>query len=164
VPGGAYRKDGEGLCTRVCSDRCPGFSQDRVNFHRTPGRGSGGRADPSWPNRAGCSMPWAITLGSGGGERGGGSSRLARERTAAVRESGSLGCAVCVVFSPHLYRCCSCSLCLLFCYTARTPTRQFLPLSFRSSLHPGGGRGGRVALVLRAQPNQNNRTRGTALN
>ena len=32
-----------------------------------------------------------------------------------VRESGSVACAVRVVFSPYLYRCCSCSLWLLFC-------------------------------------------------
>jgi len=58
----------------------------------------------------------AVTqLGSRGGERGGGSSLTARERAAAVVEGGSLGCAVSVVFSPHLYHCCSCSLCLLFC-------------------------------------------------
>jgi len=58
----------------------------------------------------------AIMLGSGGGELGGGNSLAARERTvAAVRESGSVGCAVCVVFSPYLYRHCYRSLCLLFC-------------------------------------------------
>jgi len=34
---------------------------------------------------------------------------------AAIRESSSLGRVVCVVFSPYLYRCCYCSLCLLFC-------------------------------------------------
>jgi len=28
------------------------------------------------------------------------------------------------------------------------PTHQFLPLSFHSPPHPGGGRGGRVALLL----------------
>jgi len=32
-----------------------------------------------------------------------------------VRENGSVGHVVRVVFSPYLYRCCSCSLCLLFC-------------------------------------------------
>jgi len=54
-------------------------------------------------------------LSSGVGELGGGNSLTAQELTAAVVESGSLGCAVCVVFSLHLYHCCSCSLCLLFC-------------------------------------------------
>ena len=46
-------------------------------------------------------------LGSGGGELGEGNSLVARELEAVV-EGGSLGCAVFVVFSPHLYRCCSC--------------------------------------------------------
>jgi len=69
----------------------PGFGQDRVNFHRTPGRGTAGRADPTWPNRAGYSIPCAIMLGSVGGERGGGNSLAAWERTlAAVMESGSV--------------------------------------------------------------------------
>jgi len=94
---------------------CPGFGQDRVNFHGTPGRGKAGGADLTWPNRAGYSIPCAIMLGSGGGELGGGNSLEAWERVAALMEGGSLGSAVCVVFSPYLYRCCSCSLCLLFC-------------------------------------------------
>ena len=46
---------------------CPGFGQDRVNFHWNPGRGTAGHADPTWPNRAGCSIPCALMLGSGGG-------------------------------------------------------------------------------------------------
>jgi len=44
-------------------------------------------------------------LTSGSGARG----------ASQVLESGSVGCAICVVFSPYLYRCCCCSLCLLFC-------------------------------------------------
>jgi len=46
---------------------CPGFGQDRFNFHR---------ADPTWANRAGYSIPRAIMWGSGGGELGGGSGGL----------------------------------------------------------------------------------------
>jgi len=48
---------------------CPGFGQDRVNFYRTPGRGTAGGvgADPPWPNRAGYSIPCDVTRGSGGG-------------------------------------------------------------------------------------------------
>jgi len=56
---------------------CPGFGQDRVNFHRNPGRDTAGRADPTWPNRAGYSIPCAVMLGSGGGELGGGNSLAA---------------------------------------------------------------------------------------
>jgi len=32
APEGAYKKAAEGLFTRAYSDRCPGFSWDRVNF------------------------------------------------------------------------------------------------------------------------------------
>jgi len=101
------------VCHR--GDGCPGFGQDKVNFHRNPGRDTAGRADPTWPNRPGYSIPRAVMLGSGGGGAGGGNSLAAREFAVAVVEDGSLGCAVCVLFSPYLYRCCSCSLCLLFC-------------------------------------------------
>jgi len=94
---------------------CPGFGQDRVNFHWNPGRGTAGRADPTWPNRAWYSTPCAAMLGSDGGELGGRNSLAAGELAVAVVEGGSLGCVVCVVFSPYLYRCCYCSLCLLFC-------------------------------------------------
>jgi len=61
---------------------CPGFGQDRVNFHRNPGRDTAGRADPTWPNRAGYPIPCAAMLGSGWGELGGGNSLAAWERTA----------------------------------------------------------------------------------
>jgi len=98
---------------------CPGFGQDRVNFHQNPGRGTAGWADPmpTQPNRAGYSIPCAVILGSGGGwaerrelTRGSGG-----HSGGSVQENGSVGRAVCVVFSPYLYRCCCCSLCLLFC-------------------------------------------------
>ena len=53
---------------------CPGFGQDKVNFCQNPGRGTAGWADPTpiWPNRAGYSIPCAVTLGSsvGGGVAG----------------------------------------------------------------------------------------------
>jgi len=95
-----------------------GFGQDRVNFHQNPGRDTAGGADPTptWPNRAGYSIPCAVTLGSGGGR--GAAGELTRGSGArgggSVRESGSV-LLVCFVYSPFLYRCCSCSLCLLFC-------------------------------------------------
>jgi len=63
---------------------CPGLDQDRVNFHRNPGRGTAGWADPTWPTRTGCSIPCAIMLGSGGVELGGEDSLAARERVAPV--------------------------------------------------------------------------------
>ena len=63
---------------------CPRFGQDRVNFHQNPGRGTAAWADPTWPNRAGYSIPWAAMLGSGGGGRHGGKSLAARELVAPV--------------------------------------------------------------------------------
>jgi len=49
---------------------CPGFSQDRVNFHKMPGGDPARRADPTWPNRTGYSIPRAAILGSGWGAAG----------------------------------------------------------------------------------------------
>jgi len=92
---------------------CPGFGQDRVNFHQNPGRGTARWADPTPPGKTEPGIPyhvpsrwvpvrgaapWDLTRGSGA--RG----------TGPVRESGCLGCAIRVVFSPYLYRYCSCSL------------------------------------------------------
>jgi len=77
------------------------FGQDRVNFHRTPGRDTAGRADPTWPNRAWYSIPCAILLGSGGGELGGKNSLAAWERAAAAVSQGerlSGLCGLCCVF------------------------------------------------------------------
>jgi len=87
---------------------CPAFGQDRVNFHQNPGRGTARRADPTpW-----YSIPCAVMLGSGGGELGGRESARGSggQSGGSVRESGSVGSAVCVVFSPYLYHCCSYSL------------------------------------------------------
>jgi len=130
--------------------RCPGFGQDRINFHQNPGRDTAGRADPTWPNRAGYSIPCAIMLGSGGGERGGGNS-LSRLGSTGGGGGGRLSglCSLCCVFSL--------SVSLLFLFplfavllTALIPTHQFLPVSFHFPPHPGGGRGGHVALLLPA--------------
>ena len=70
-----------------------------------------GRLTPTWPNRAGYSIPcasfWVQVGGAGRWE-------LTRGPEVHSGGSGSLGCAVCVVFSPYQYCCCSCSLCLLF--------------------------------------------------
>jgi len=63
---------------------CPEFGQDTVNFHRDPGRGTAGWADPTWPNRAEYSIPCALMLGSSGGELGGGNTLVVWERAALV--------------------------------------------------------------------------------
>jgi len=62
---------------------CPGFGQDRVNFHQEPGGDTAGRADPTWPNRAGYSIPCAVMSSFGWGELGGGKAVAAQERAAA---------------------------------------------------------------------------------
>jgi len=131
---------------------CPGFGEDRVNFHRTPGRGTAGRSDPTWPNRTGYSIPCAVMLGSGGGELGSGNSLVARERAVvAVQESGSVVRSVLFCVFPL-----SVSLLLLFPLFAVLLNCPYPdpPVSiwffFHSPPHPGGGRGGRMALLLLA--------------
>jgi len=52
------------------NSNCPGFVQERVNFHQNPGRDTAGQADPTWPNRPGYSIPCAVMLGSGLGGDG----------------------------------------------------------------------------------------------
>jgi len=75
---------------------CPGFGQDRVNFHWNPGRDTARRADPTWPNRAGYSIPCAIMLGFGGG--GAGRQELSRGSGGrSVGRGGRLCCAECFV-------------------------------------------------------------------
>jgi len=94
------------------------------------------------------------------GERGGGNSLAAWERAAtAVVEGSSLGCAVRVVFSPYLYRCCSCfpSVCCSVKLPLSRPTGFCLFLSIL--LHtPAGGGAAAWCFCCRPQPNQNNDT------
>jgi len=92
-----------------------GSARTVLIFTRIQERDIAGWANPTWPNRTWYSISCAVMLGSGEGELGGENSLVVQEWAAAVRESGSLGCAVCVVFSPHMYCCCYCSLCLQFC-------------------------------------------------
>jgi len=89
-------------------------------------------------------------LGSGGGELGSRNSFAARESTAAAdRESGSVGHAVCVVFSPHLDRCCYFSLCfavLLNCPYPHPPVSAcFFPFSYTPRRGEGQSCGAFVA-------------------
>jgi len=138
---------------------CPGFGKDRVNFHRTPGRGTAGWADPTWPNRAGYSIPCAITLGSRGGERSGRNSLAARDRAAAVQESGSVLRALfcgfvlciplfCTVVVPVPSVCCSVKLPL----SRPTSVCLFLSILLRT---PVGGGAAAWRFCCRPQPNQN---------
>jgi len=82
-------------------EACPGFSQARVNFHQNPGRGTAGRADPTWPNKAGYSIPCAVMLDSGaGGGAAGAHSRLGSSRCRSCPGERLSGwCGFCRVFS-----------------------------------------------------------------
>ena len=84
-----------------------GFGKDRVNFHRNPGSGTARRADPTptWPNRAGYSIPCAVMLGSGGVELGG--VELGGGNSLAAQERGRWS-------SPGEWLCRLCGLCCVF--------------------------------------------------
>ena len=89
---------------------CPGFGQNRVNFHRTPGTGTAGGWGLTPPGQTEPGIPYHVTsrwVPVWGGGVAGRHSRLGR----AQRRSGFGRAAVVrfvVVFSPYLYRCCSC--------------------------------------------------------
>jgi len=81
----------------------PGFSQDRVNFHQNPGRDTAGQADPTWPNRAGYSIPCAIMLGSSGvGSRAAGTHLRLGSMHGGLGERLSVLCGLCCVFSSSV--------------------------------------------------------------
>jgi len=77
--------------------KCPGFGQDRVNLHWNPGRDTAGWADPTWPNRAGYSIPCAGHAGFWLGAAG----QRELTRGSGARSGGGSGerlcCAVCFV-------------------------------------------------------------------
>jgi len=60
----------------VSIGNCPGFGQDRVNFHRTPGRGTarGGWPNPNLTKQSRVFHTMCLMLGSAAGELGGGNS------------------------------------------------------------------------------------------
>ena len=140
--------------------RYPGFGQDRVNFHQNPGRGTAGQADPTWPNRAGYSIPCAVTLGSGGGELSGQNSLVAwghGRRSGPVRSGRAalwfvrfVLCflLICIVVVTVPFVCCSVKLPL------SRPTSFCLFLSIL--LRTPSGRGMAVwRFCCRSQPNHN---------
>jgi len=97
---------------------CPGFDQDRVNSHRTPGRGTAGWWGLTPPGQTEPGIPYHVTLGSG--RRGEARPELTHGSGARgagpVRESGSvlrsvLSCflLICIVVAvPSV--CCSVKL------------------------------------------------------
>jgi len=106
---------------------CPGFSQDRVNFHQELEGNTAGRADPTWPNRIGYSIQCAIRLSSGWGSWAVGrqsqlgsmwrrqSVRVALCVLLRVAPCVLLFCFVYFVFSLSLLLLFVCYYCLLFC-------------------------------------------------
>jgi len=100
---------------RVHSVPCPGFGQDRVNFHRTPGRGTAGGWGLTPPGQTEPGIPYHVPshwVPVGGAARRE-LSLVARERAAPVRSERVglfLSCflLICTVVVPV-------SLCLLFC-------------------------------------------------
>jgi len=134
---------------------CPGFGPDRVNFHQNPGRDTARRADPTWPNRVGYSIPWAVMLGSGGGELGEWNSFTARERwrrfgRAALWVVQFVLCIllICIAVVTAPFACCSVKLPL------SRPTRFCL---FPSILlcTPTGGGAAAWRFCCQPQPNHN---------
>ena len=120
---------------------CPGFGQDSVNFPQNPGRGTArwSGPTPTWPNRAGYSVPRAVMLGSSeGGSAAGTHSRLGSVwRRSCSGERLSVSCGSCCVFSLSVsllflfpFVCCSVKLslyrptsfCLFLSILLRTPT------------------------------------------
>jgi len=130
---------------------CPGFGQDRVNFHRTPGRGTAGTADPTptWPNRAGYSIPCDVMLRSGGGGGAAGTPRGSGGLSGdSVRESGSvLRVCFCIFpFSVLLLLLFPLSAVLLNCPYPDPPVSAcFFPFSSAPQRGEGRPRGAFVA-------------------
>ena len=131
--------------------RCPGFSQDRVNFHQEPEGNTARQADPTWPNRAGYFIPCAVMLGSGWGE-------MVAGRTRGLVALGGSGWWE-LLFALCSYVLCNLLICIVvvpvpFVYCSlKLPLSQstsFLYVSFHAPLHTSRGRGGHMALLLLA--------------
>jgi len=120
-----------------------------------PGRGTAGRADPIWPNRAGCFILCALMLGSGEGEQGGGNTLAAWEEGHRSRPGEQLSglCGLCCVFSLSL------SLLLLFplfavLYNCPYPDPPVSACFFPFSSAPQRGKGwSRGAFLGSCSPN-----------
>ena len=107
------------LVLPVLSAVCPGFGQNRVNFHRTPGRGTAGGWGLTPPGRTEPGVPYPVTsrwVPVGGAGRREGTRGLGGRSAGPVSGEqlsglyGSLLCflLICIVVVPV-------SLCLLFC-------------------------------------------------
>ena len=79
-------------------DNVLGLARTGLIFTRNPGRGTAGWADPTptWPNRAGYSIPCAVMLGSAGG---GTHSRLGSARRWSCPGERVCCASLCCIFS-----------------------------------------------------------------
>jgi len=150
--------------TGLCYEPVLGSARTGLIFTRTQeGAQPGGLTQPQ-PGQTEPGIPyhvpsWWVPVGKGGGAAGT-LSRLRRaEQRFGPREqfcSAGLFCIFpffCIFVVPVPFVCCYVKLPL------SRPT-SFLPVSFHSPLHPAGGRGGRVALLLPAAAKT--RTKGTS--
>jgi len=136
--------------------RCPGFGQDMVNFHRTPGRGTARGWGLTPPGQTEPGIPYPVQSRCVRGGRGG-NSLAARERAAPVlSERAGLLCEfvsyfllTCIVVVTVASVCCSVKLPL------SRPT-SFLPVFFPFSSAPRQGEGQpRGTFVASCSRNQN---------
>jgi len=142
---------------------CPGFGQDWVNFHRTPGRGTAGKAG-GWgltpPGQTEQGIPYHVLsrwvpVGAGGGGTAGTLSRLGRAQHRSCPGERVCCASLCRIFSLSV------SLLLLFplfavllnCpYPDPPVSARFFP--FSSAPQRGEGRP-RGAFVAGGSRNQN---------
>jgi len=118
-------------------------------------------ADPTWPNRAGYSIPCAVMLGSGGGGGAAGThSRLRRAQQ--WFGPGESGCVLLALFCWFVL--CICLICIVVvavpfvCCSVKLPLSQ--PTSFCLFLsillrRPAGGGADTWHFCCWSQPNQN---------
>jgi len=128
---------------------CPGFGQDRLNFHRTPGRGTAGGWGLTLPGQTEPGIPYHVPsrwvpVGRAARRE---LSLTARERAVPVwskRAGLFLSCflLICIVVVPV-------SLCFAVLLNCPYPDPP-VSASFHFPPHAGGWRGGRVALLLPA--------------
>ena len=145
-------------------EQCPGFGQDRVNFHRTPGRGTAGGWGLTPPGQTEPGVPypvpsrWVPGRGGGGAAQRSGNwlSRLGGTRLrccAGERLSGSCGSLLCfLLICTVVVPVCLFAVLLNCPYPDPPVSASFFP--FSSARRRGEGRP-RGAFVAGGSRNQN---------